>query len=456
MDIADRALHFEHALLEHGWAEDVRMVLRGPFIASIEVGCVPRAGDHRGGIAVPGHLNLHSHAFQRGMAGLAERRGDSPDSFWTWREVMYAFLDAIDPDDAEAIAAQAYVEMLEAGFTRVGEFHYLHHDPSGNAYAEPAEMAVRIAAAAATAGIGLTLLPVFYAHGGFGGLPPTRGQRRFVCGLDQFADLLGRSEAAIASLQGTTTGVAPHSLRAVTPEELAVVARLRPGAPLHMHIAEQEREVADCLDWCGTRPVQWLLNHQAVDARWCLIHATHMNGAERDALAGTGATAGLCPLTEASLGDGIFDAPGWMAAGGRYGIGTDSNIRIDVARELCQLETSQRLAVRKRNVMAGDQTGSTGRRMFEASLAGASLALGVEPGHLRESAVADIVALDSSHPSLAERRGDALLDGWIFAADRTAVQDVWCRGRHRVAGGRHVARDAVLHRYRSTLRKLLA
>ncbi len=456
METARRAIYFEHALLEHGWAEHVRIVVRGPLIASVEAGCAPQAGDHRGGIALPGSLNLHSHAFQRGMAGLAERRGDSPDSFWTWREVMYAFLDAIDPDDAEAIAAQAYVEMLEAGFTRVGEFHYLHHDPSGSAYAAPAEMAGRIAAAAAAAGIGLTLLPVFYAHGGFGGLPPAAGQRRFVCSLDRFADLLGRCEAAVASLPGTTVGVAPHSLRAVTPEELSVLSGLRPGAPFHMHIAEQEREVADCLGWCGVRPVQWLLRHQAVDARWCLVHATHMSGKESDALAGSGATVGLCPLTEASLGDGIFDAPRWDAAGGRYGIGTDSNIRIDAARELCQLETVQRLAVRQRNVMAGDRTGSTGRRMFEASLAGASLALGVEPGWLRAGAVADMVALDSGHPSLAERRGDTLLDGWIFAADREAVQDVWCRGRHLVAGGRHVAREAVLRRYRQTLRKLLA
>ena len=456
METAGRALHFEHALLEHGWAENVRLVLRGSLLATIEISCAPRAGDHRGGIALPGSLNLHSHAFQRGMAGLAERRGDSPDSFWTWREVMYAFLDAIDPDDAEAIAAQAYVEMLEAGFTRVGEFHYLHHDPSGNAYAAPAEMAERIAAAAATAGIGLTLLPVFYAHGGFGGLPPAPGQRRFVCGLDQFADLLGLSETAIAALQGATAGVAPHSLRAVTAEELAVVAALRPDAPLHMHIAEQEREVADCLAWCGLRPVQWLLRQQAVDARWCLIHATHMTRAESGALAASGAVAGLCPLTEASLGDGIFDGPGWTAAGGQYGIGTDSNIRIDVARELCQLETSQRLAARQRNVMAAGQVGSTGRRMFEASLAGASLALGVEPGQLRAGATADIVALDSGHPSLAERRGDALLDGWIFAADRATVQDVWYRGRHCVADGRHMAHDAVLQRYRRTVRKLLA
>jgi formimidoylglutamate deiminase len=452
----DDTLYFDQALLEHGWADCVRLRLSGGRIAAVETGCTPLPGDHRGGIAVPGSPNLHSHGFQRGMAGLAERRGPSPDSFWTWREVMYGFLDRMDPDDVEAITAQAYVEMLEAGFTQVGEFHYVHHDPAGAHYAAPAEMATRIAAAAASAGIGLTLLPVFYAHGGFGGVAPTHGQRRFVCSLDAFVGLLDGCVAAVSGLPGAVVGVAPHSLRAITPDELHELAQLRPGAPLHMHIAEQEREVADCLAWSGARPVEWLLRHMAVDDRWCLVHATHMVAAETAGLAATGAVAGLCPLTEASLGDGIFDGQGWQAAGGRYGVGSDSNIRLDFARELCQLETSQRLALRQRNVMAGEAAGSVGRRLFGTALAGGSQALGVDPARLAAGAAADIVGLDADHPSLTERRGDDALDSWIFAADRAAVQDVWCGGRHLVVGGRHVERDVVLQRYRRVMRKLLA
>ena len=444
------------ALLPDGWAPNVRLVIEGGLIAGVQPGAAAGLDDERHAVGIPGLPNLHSHAFQRGMAGLSEQRGPAADSFWTWREVMYRFLSAMTPDDVEAVTAQAYVEMLEGGFTRVGEFHYLHHAPDGRSYAEPSEMAGRVCAAAAASGIGLCLLPVFYAHGGFGGLPPAPGQRRFVSNLDGFARLLDASRGLVAGLAGGTLGVAPHSLRAVTPEELAAVAGLLPGGPVHIHVAEQVREVEDCLAWSGARPVEWLLDHAPVDGRWCPIHATHMTPEETARLAAAGAAAGLCPTTEANLGDGIFPGVDWLAARGRYGVGTDSNVSTDAAGELRQLEYAQRLGQRGRNLLAGEAGASTGRALFDAALLGGAVALGAGPAGLRAGAAADFVTLRAEHPSLVHRGGDRLLDGWIFGAGRGAVDGVWVRGRRLVADGRHVARDAVAARHADTMRRLLA
>jgi formiminoglutamate deiminase len=446
-------LWFETALLPHGWANRVRVTLDGERIAAVETGAAPD-GAERFGAALPGLGNLHSHAFQRAMAGLGEVRGAGDDSFWTWREVMYRFAGAIGPEAMEAIAAMAFVEMLESGFTRVGEFHYLHHQPDGAPYADPAEMGARLAAAASTTGIGLTLLPVLYQHGGFGGAPAGKGQRRFVNPLDCYAALVEASARAVASLPDGVVGVAPHSLRAVGPDSLAEAMRLAGGGPIHIHIAEQQREVDDCLAWSGARPVDWLLDHAPVDARWCLVHATHMTPAETARLAASGAVAGLCPITEASLGDGIFNGRDYLAAGGRYGVGSDSNVLIDAAQELAALDYSQRLARRERNVMTAGE-GSTGRSLFDAALGGGAQALGVAPARIAGGAPADLVALDLEHPSCAGRRGDALLDSWIFAGQRDLVEAVWRRGRQVVRGGRHVARDAVARRYRETVEALL-
>ena len=448
------ALHFTEALLPQGWAPDVRIELAGGLIAQVMPDAPAQPGDARHGVGLPGLSNLHSHAFQRGMAGLSEVRGPASDSFWTWREVMYRFLGRMSPDDVQAVTALAYAEMLEGGFTRVGEFHYLHHDIDGTPYADIAEMAGRIVAASAETGIALTLLPVFYAHGGFGAAPATPGQRRFVTGLDLFARLLDASEAKLVGLPRAGLGVAPHSLRAVTPAQLAAVTGLRPVAPVHMHIAEQVLEVEDCRAWSGQTPVDWLLSHEAVEARWCLIHATHMTPAETSALARSGAVAGLCPITEASLGDGIFRGPEWVQAGGHYGVGTDSNVLVSAAAELRQLEYAQRLAGRARNVMATGEGCSTGRALFEAARNGGAEALGVAASALQAGAAADLVALDGDTPALAGRHGDALLDAWIFAGG--AVTAVWADGRQVVADGRHVARAAIASRYRVTLDRLLA
>lgn len=449
-------LHFASALLPSGWANDVQVVITAGAIAAVTPGVAPAAGDERHAIALPGLASLHSHAFQRGMAGLAELRGDSTDTFWTWRETMYRFALAMTPDDVAAVATLLYVEMLEQGFTRVGEFHYLHHDRDGSHYADPAEMATRIAEASEASGIALTLLPSFYAHGSFGGAAPHDGQRRFICSVDQFAKLMAASRKAIATLPGANIGIAPHSLRAVTPDELAAIVPLADGGPVHIHAAEQVKEVEDCLAWSGRRPVQWLLEHAPVDQRWCLIHATHTTNEEVNAFARTGAVAGLCPITEASLGDGIFPAREFLDAGGLFGVGTDSNVLVGVADELRQLEYGQRLKHRARNVLSGGAGGSTGRTLFDDALAGGARALAQPIAGLTPGARADIVTLDTAHPSLAGRTCDAVIDGWIFAAGSCAIDCVWAGGNKVVESGRHKLRQAARERFNASVRRLVA
>ena len=450
------SLWFRTALIDSGWADGVRFGIRNGVIERIEAGTRAEADDERHEIGVAGVPNLHSHAFQRAMAGLTETKGPQADSFWTWRDVMYRFVERLDPEDIEAIAALAYIEMLEAGFTRVGEFHYLHNDHDGRAYGDPGELAQRIAAAAQTSGIGLTLLPVLYAHSNFGGRPPNPGQRRFVKDIDGFARLLEASRRAVASLEGAVVGVAPHSLRAVTAEELHQAVELSQGGPIHIHIAEQTREVDECVAWSGRRPVEWLLEQVKVDSRWCLVHATHMTETETRGVAGSGAVAGLCPITEANLGDGVFPAPAFLECGGGYGIGSDSNVLIDAAAELRSLEYSQRLTLRGRNLLASAQTASTGRRLYEASNHGGAQALAGGGGRLSAGEPADLVSLNASHPALLARRGDAILDSWIFAARDPIVDCVWRRGRKLVSGGRHGARAGIEGRYRRSLTRLLA
>jgi formiminoglutamate deiminase len=433
----------------------VRIVVENGLVASVTPQSSAQPGDERHAALLPGLPNLHSHAFQRGMAGFAETRGPGADSFWTWREAMYRFVDRIGPDDLVAIAALAYIEMLESGFTRVGEFHYLHHDRDGLPFADPAEMSLAIMAAAETSGIALTHLPVFYAHSGFGGLAPHEGQRRFIHTIDDFAHLLDGIRTAASYLPDSIIGIAPHSLRAVTADELAALSDLAGGAPIHIHIAEQLQEVEDCVRWSGARPVEWLLDHAVVDRHWCLVHATHMTDDEVAALAGSGAVAGLCPITEANLGDGIFPAVPFLAAGGRFGVGSDSNVRIDATEELRLLEYGQRLSLRQRNVLAGDAGASTGETLYRGALAGGEQALGDPDAGIAIGRPADLVSLDTEHPSLWSRNTAQLIDGLIFAAGQPAVDCVWRRGRKLVSGGRHIARDRVVKDYRAVLAKML-
>lgn len=445
-------LWFERALLPDGWADQVRITIDGATIAAVQSDVAPEPDDQRHGAAFPGLCNVHSHGFQRGMAGMSERRGRPDDDFWSWREVMYRFLDRLTPDDIEAITAQAYVEMLEGGFTRVGEFHYLHNDVDGARYSDPAQTAGAIVAAAGATGIGLTLLPVFYAHADFGGAPPAPGQRRFISDVDGFARLVEVSRAKLPA--DAVLGIAPHSLRAVTPGELAAIVPLADGGPLHIHAAEQVREVEACVAWSGARPVEWLLDHAAVDRRWCLIHSTHVNREEVAALAASGAVAGLCPVTEANLGDGVFPAVDYLAAGGRFGVGTDSNILIDAASELRAIEYSQRLTLRKRALLVDGAEPSVGATLFARAQSGGAQALGVTSG-LAPGNAADIVSLDLDHPALVGAGSD-LLDRWIFAARPGAIDAVWRAGRKLVDHGRHIAADTIADRYRRTVTALLA
>ena len=442
------------ALLPDGWAQNVRFTVENGRIASVETDTPIRPGDEQHQITLPGLANVHSHAFQRGMAGLAEHKGgNSDDNFWSWREVMYRFLDRLTPDDMEAIAAMAYAEMLETGYTHVGEFHYLHNDADGRAYADPAEMAARIAAAAGATGIGLTLLPVFYAHSNFGGHAPNHGQRRFINDLDSFARLMEACRPLLSN--GDQLGIAPHSLRAVTPDELSALITMHAQGPIHIHAAEQQKEVQDSLAFSGKRPVEWLLEHVGIDERWCLIHATHLTDAETDALAASGAVAGLCPVTEANLGDGIFPALRFLDAGGRIGTGTDSNILIDPAQELRGLEYSQRLAHQARNVLASDTHPSVARRLFEATLTGGAQAMGITPG-LAVGNAADFVTLKASHPALHGRKEDQLLDNWIFAARHGCIDTVWKRGQKWVSQGQHRSSANITARYLKVVDRIMA
>ena len=451
--LAVKTLWFERLLLPDGWAERVRLTLGDGLIAEVSR-AEPQRDDECHPIGLPGLANVHSHGFQRGMAGLTEQREDGErDDFWSWRRLMYRFLDRLDPDDIAAITALAYVEMLEAGYTRVGEFHYLHKDPAGCHYADPAETAGSIVSAAATSGIGLTLLPVFYAHGGFGGAEPEPQQRRFVTDADGFARLVEASRSKLPA--GANLGIAPHSLRAVTPDELRAILPLAGDGPIHIHAAEQLGEVEACLKWSGARPVEWLLANAEVDERWCLIHATHMEADEIGALARSRAVAGLCPVTEANLGDGLFPAGDYLSAGGAFATGTDSNILIDAAGEFRMLEYGQRLHLERRSLLTIGAQASVGRSLFDGALTGGAQAVGVECG-IRPGAPADFFSLDAGHPSLACRGGDDLIDGWIFASRAGAIDCVWRGGRKLVEGGRHHRRDEAAARFRRALRKLLA
>ena len=444
----------ERALLPNGWAENVRIGLDGTGrIAEITPGAAPEG--QRLDLLLPAVANVHSHIFQRAMAGLSEARGPQPrDTFWTWRQIMYRFLDHLTPDDVEVIAALVQMEMLEAGYATNVEFHYLHHQPDGTPYANPAEMSERIAAAAARSGIGLTLLPVHYQFGGCDHRPLGPGQQRFGTTPEAFVPLLDGAEVALKGLPPDAgIGVAPHSLRAVSPEALELCTKLRPDRPLHLHLAEQLPEVEEVQAAYGHRPVEWLLEHFTPDQRWTLIHLTHMTEDETRALAATGALAGLCPITESSLGDGIFNGVTWQQAGGRIGFGSDSNIRISLFEELRTLEYSQRLREHARAIYATPDR-STGRVLYEAALTGGATAAGRDTGAIAEGMYADLCAISCRNPVMVGREGDTLLDSLIFAGGDGLVSDVWSAGRHVVQGGRHMDHDRIVSDYLACIGKL--
>lgn len=444
-----RKLHVDEALLPAGVASGVTISI-GTDGRIAEVAVDDGAGAERiGGFAIPGMANVHSHAHQRAMAGLAERSGSDADSFWTWRDAMYRFALKMNPEEFQAIATQAYIEMAKAGYTAVGEFHYLHHQPDGRRYGNPAELALRCLAAAEESGLAITLLPALYMQGGFN-LPPQPGQRRFINGIDGFLKLV----SALPPRPLASYGIAFHSLRAVSIGAMREVLAEVDAGPIHLHIAEQTKEVEDCLAAMGRRPVELLLESVALSARWCLIHGTHLTFTETSRLAQAASTVGLCPITEANLGDGIFPAEAYRREGGAFAIGTDSNIETSVAGELRMLEYSQRLQHHARNVLAGGPDRSTGRALYEAAAAGGATALAQPMGAIAPGCRADIVVLDPDHPALLGRHGEAMIDSFVFSGGNAAVRDVFVAGRNIVKDGRHIAEDAACDRFRRALASL--
>ncbi len=412
------------------------------------------AGRDPGRRVVPGIANLHSHAFQRAMAGMAERQTDPADSFWTWRETMYHFASRFSPDTLYAVASQLYAEMLESGYTRVCEFHYLHHTPSGGAYRDPTAMSQALVSAARDTGIRMTLLPVLYMRGGFDGRDLVERQRRFGHDVDDYLALVDRlCEDASDTLH---VGCALHSLRAVPPDAMATVLdALPPAMPVHVHIAEQVAEVEECIAVRGARPVAWLLDHADVDARWTLVHATHLDDGEVAGIARSGATVALCPTTEANLGDGLFPLRGYLDAGGSWGIGSDSHISVSPVEELRWLEYGQRLATRRRNIAVDGATPSVGETLFKGVAASASRSSGHAGGCLQAGGCADAVVLDMHAPQLMGATDADVLDRWLFSGNRNLVDEVYVGGRRVVDGGRHHDRDAIAGRYRDALASLM-
>jgi len=406
------------------------------------------------GICLPGMPNLHSHAFQRAMAGLTEIAGLGETNFWSWQKVMYEFLAKLSPDDVEAIAAQLYMEMLKGGFTSVAEFHYLHNDQNGNHFENPAELSDRIFAAAHKTGIALTHLPVLYAYGGFGALAPQDGQKRFIKNIDDFQILLETLHKRHGVEDKRKIGVALHSLRATSPQMVSEVMSLMLEGPIHIHIAEQTKEVDQCISWSGKRPIEWLLDNVDINERWCLIHATQMTQLESNALANTRAVVGLCPTTEANLGDGVFPLENFMRQKGRIGIGSDSNTSVDVAEELRLLEYGQRLKQQRRNIGAIAAGASTGETLFKESLAGGSQALGQSIGLLAPGYRADFIVLNNHHPVLFGRTGSAILDSWIFTGGKELISDVFVAGHHLIADSHHIHQEKIERRYRKTIESL--
>ena len=445
----------EQVWLPDGFAPDVRIESgEDGALTTVARGAASPGATRLGRYVLPGMPNLHSHAFQRAMAGLSERQSNPDDSFWTWREVMYAFAGRIGPDELRAIAAQLYVEMLKAGYTQVCEFHYLHHQPDGRPYDDPAAMSLALLDAARETGIGLTLLPTLYMTGGFDGRPLSERQRRFRHDVEGYLRLLER----LRKEQSTRVrvGVALHSLRAVP--EAAMRSVLESGlvadGPIHIHIAEQIGEVQDCLAIRNARPVEWLLDHAPVDARWCLVHATHLTDAEMRRLAASGAVAGLCPTTEANLGDGLFALKSYLDAGGRIGIGSDSHISVSVVEELRWLEYGQRLVTRRRNVSASRASPNTGDTLFRHALAGGAQAAGLPVGAIAPQARADLVVLDDASPLLAGRDAAYLLDTFVFAGNANLIRSVVVAGETVVSDFRHRDEERIAARYRDVVERL--
>lgn len=447
------------ALLPEGWENKVVITVdENGWISDIVSGqeydstMIKLAGP-----VIPGMSNVHSHAFQRAMAGLAERSTAERDSFWTWRETMYHFLEKINVDDQQAIAEQLFVEMLKAGFTTVAEFHYLHHQIDGTPYTDRALAAKHIISAAKETGIAITMLPVLYAFSSFGENPPTPQQKRFLNTSLQIIEIIFELISHYKNNPQVTIGLAHHSLRAVNLDMLFHVTRemfsLNSKAPIHIHIAEQIKEVQDCLTWCGEGPVEWLLNHIEVDYRWCLIHATHMTKKETLDLAQTGAVVGICPTTEANLGDGFFKLTDYINANGKFAIGTDSHISVSVIEELRWLEYGQRLLNRQRMIAKNFTSLSNANYLYQQAAIGGAQAVGRATGALTTRTRADFVVLDENVPVMLGKINDFILDAFIFAGNVNPVRDVFVGGVHVIKNYHHDREDEILMKFKKVLAK---
>lgn len=447
-------LHFAQALLADGWADNVRVSIdTNGTVSNIETDIFGA----KKGCLLPGMSNLHSHAHQRAMAGLAERAGSTDDSFWTWRKIMYKFLQTIQPEHLHAIASQLYVEMLKAGYTHVGEFQYLHHQPNGQQYENPAEMSLQTLQAATETGLGITNLPVHYQFGGFGERPLSEQQIRFANDPDLFLRIVENLQKTSIGNENIVTGIAAHSLRAISKDSLStILSSLHKDntLPVHIHISEQTKEVDDCIAWSGLRPVDYLMKNFDVNKHWCLIHATHMTKSETLAVAKSGAVVGICPATEGNLGDGFFNAVEYLKANGQFGIGSDSHISISPTEELRWLEYGQRLLHRSRNILSGGYERSTGHTLFTKSASGGAQACGHNSGDIAVGKRADFIVLDTEHPLLCERNRDELLDSWIFSGNNNTVRDVYVGGKHIIKDGQHSKQSEIAERFRSTLKIL--
>jgi formimidoylglutamate deiminase len=434
------------ALLPSGWTRDVLISVDGGDIVALEAHAAADGAEHLAGPLLPGMANLHSHAFQRAMAGLTDVREAAHDDFWSWRELMYRFMERLTPEQAQVIAEQLYIEMLKNGYTAVAEFHYVHH---------PAEMLARHLEAARNTGIAITALPSLYRWSGFGSQPLKDRQKRFASDVRGILDLIAGLKRSLSA--DVRAGVAPHSLRAVDPQSLKeLVAGVDERAPIHIHAAEQTREVEECTLALGKRPVEWLLEHCGVDGRWCVVHATHVSASEVVGLAASGAVAGLCPSTEANLGDGIFPLLAYRGASGRYGIGGDSHVSRDPAEELRLLEYVQRLVGRRRNLNISSISAAVGTTLWLEAAAGGAQALGREMGALVEGKRADFVVLDSEHADMTAKRGDAIANALVFSGSPGLVRDVMVAGRWVVRERHHALEEKVAQRYARTLAQLLS
>lgn len=450
-------LHAERMLLPDGWARDVRLALDDAgLVVGVETGVSPGPAERLPGPVIPGMVNVHSHAFQRLIAGFTDIVDRPDDSFWSWREAMYGAALALDPEQLEAVCRHVFVEMLQAGYTSVGEFHYVHHQPDGRMYARPAELTERVLAGARDAGIGIGMLPVLYSHSGFGGQPPTPAQRRFINDVGRFLALHEQATDSTRQQENASIGLAFHSLRAVTgPQISAVLAAVAGDLPVHIHVAEQQREVDDCVAWSGQRPLAWLFDHAPVDRRWCLIHATHLDDAELDALVEHQPVVGLCPTTEANLGDGHSRADEMIARGARTAIGSDSHVSLSAVEELRWLEYGQRLVSGHRNRLARRERPAVGEHLYMTAAEAGAQAIGQPVGRIAEGRRADLVVLDENDPLLADCPESHLLNRWLFAAGDRAIREVRVAGRRVVDRGHHRLAESAAEAFRRVCREVV-